>query len=160
QQALLPHVPEPLPARWRVADRLADRGAALAAVHFPELEGDADAGRRRLAYDELALMQLVLLRRRAQRHARAAAARIDGPHALIEDTVRFDRLAVCVIDEQHRFGVRQRAALDAKAGDAGAPHVLHMTATPIPRTLALTTYGDLDVTTLRSLPAGRRPIVT
>ena len=85
-----------------------------------------------------------------------------GTHALIEDPVEFDRLAVAVIDEQHRFGVNQRRALDRKGGArAGlAPHVLHMTATPIPRTLALTAYGDLDVTVLRELPAGRRPIVT
>ena len=72
----------------------------------------------------------------------------------------FDRLAVAVVDEQHRFGVRQRAALDAKAPEGLAPHVLHMTATPIPRTLALLGYGDLDVTALRELPKGRRPITT
>ena len=84
---------------------------------------------------------------------------IVGTHALIEDTVQFARLGVAVVDEQHRFGVRQRAALDAKAGDE-RPHVLHMTATPIPRTLALAGYGDLDFTLLRELPAGRRPIKT
>jgi ATP-dependent DNA helicase RecG len=83
-----------------------------------------------------------------------------GTHALIEETVKFDRLAVAVVDEQHRFGVRQRAALDAKAPDGLAPHVLHMTATPIPRTLRLASFGALDVTTLRELPKGRRPIVT
>jgi ATP-dependent DNA helicase RecG len=67
-----------------------------------------------------------------------------------------------VVDEQHRFGVRQRAALDARAGgeESPAPHVLHMTATPIPRTLALARYGDLDVTVLRELPRGRQPIET
>jgi ATP-dependent DNA helicase RecG len=85
---------------------------------------------------------------------------IVGTHALIEDTVVFDRLAVAVVDEQHRFGVRQRAALDAKAPAGLAPHVLHMTATPIPRTLRLASFGALDVTTLRELPKGRRPIVT
>jgi ATP-dependent DNA helicase RecG len=84
---------------------------------------------------------------------------IVGTHALIEDAVQFARLAVAVVDEQHRFGVRQRSALDAKAGDEH-PHVLHMTATPIPRTLALSNYGDLDFTLLRELPAGRRPIKT
>jgi ATP-dependent DNA helicase RecG len=83
-----------------------------------------------------------------------------GTHALIEEPVEFARLAVAVVDEQHRFGVNQRRALDRKAPAGLAPHVLHMTATPIPRTLALTAYGDLDVTVLRELPAGRRPIVT
>jgi ATP-dependent DNA helicase RecG len=88
---------------------------------------------------------------------------IVGTHALIEPTVQFADLAVAVVDEQHRFGVRQRAALDAKAGRGGSdltPHVLHMTATPIPRTLALAGYGDLDVTQLRELPRGRQPIQT
>ena len=83
-----------------------------------------------------------------------------GTHAIIEEPVEFDRLAVAVVDEQHRFGVNQRRALDRKAPQGLAPHILHMTATPIPRTLALTAYGDLDVTTLHELPAGRRPIVT
>jgi ATP-dependent DNA helicase RecG len=81
-----------------------------------------------------------------------------GTHALIEPTVRFARLAVAVVDEQHRFGVDQRRALDGKGEEA--PHVLHMPATPIPRTLSLTAFGDLDVTALRELPAGRRPIST
>jgi ATP-dependent DNA helicase RecG len=84
---------------------------------------------------------------------------IVGTHALIEDAVSFARLAVAVVDEQHRFGVRQRAALDAK-GAGSDPHVLHMTATPIPRTLALSRYGDLDFTVLRELPRGRQPIET
>ncbi len=79
-----------------------------------------------------------------------------GTHALIEPDVAFRSLAVAVVDEQHRFGVRQRAALHGK----GAPHMLHMTATPIPRTLALAGYGDLDTSTLRELPAGRQPIDT
>jgi ATP-dependent DNA helicase RecG len=83
-----------------------------------------------------------------------------GTHALIEGTVEFGSLAVAVVDEQHRFGVRQRAALDAKGPGHMIPHVLHMTATPIPRTLSLTAYGDLDTTALRELPAGRRPIRT
>jgi len=85
---------------------------------------------------------------------------IVGTHALIEPDVEFARLSVAVIDEQHRFGVRQRRALDAKGPGEAAPHALHMTATPIPRTLSLTAYGDLDTTTLRQLPAGRRPIKT
>jgi ATP-dependent DNA helicase RecG len=85
---------------------------------------------------------------------------IVGTHALIEEAVTFDRLAVAVVDEQHRFGVRQRAALDAKAPEGLAPHVLHMTATPIPRTLRLASFGALDVTALRELPKGRQPIET
>jgi ATP-dependent DNA helicase RecG len=72
----------------------------------------------------------------------------------------FARLGAAVVDEQHRFGVRQRAALDAKGVGGSSPHVLHMTATPIPRTLALSRYGDLDFTLLRELPRGRRPIET
>jgi ATP-dependent DNA helicase RecG len=272
---------EPLPARLRAIERLPDRAAALDAAHF----GDHEGGRRRLAFEELMLLQIALLRRRArrregsraepleprgeltrrwladslpftptndQRHAmenvdedlardrpmqrllmgevgsgktvvalyamlRAveqgaqaalmaptetlaeqhfatlqklmpgelvqaalltgstpAARRTDllgklatgelrllvGTHALIEQAVEFDRLAVVVVDEQHRFGVNQRRALDRKAPASLAPHVLHMTATPIPRTLALTAYGDLDVTVLKELPAGRRPIDT
>jgi ATP-dependent DNA helicase RecG len=83
-----------------------------------------------------------------------------GTHALIEPSVEFARLGLCVVDEQHRFGVEQRRALDSKAPAGLAPHVLHMTATPIPRTLSLTAYGDLDTTTLRELPAGRRAVET
>jgi ATP-dependent DNA helicase RecG len=83
-----------------------------------------------------------------------------GTHALIEPTVSFARLAVAIVDEQHRFGVRQRAALDSKGPGGAAPHTLHMTATPIPRTLSMTAFGDLDATTLRELPAGRRPVRT
>jgi ATP-dependent DNA helicase RecG len=295
----LADVAEPLPGRLRAVERLPDRAGALAAVHFPRDAEEAESGRARLAFEELLLMQLALLRRRALRGSGAAAAlalereltarwlaglpfaptsaqagamaeidadlaqerpmqrllmgevgsgktvvalyallravehgmqgalmaptetlaeqhfatlqalvpdallpaalltgstparrRADvlgklasgelplvvGTHALIEDDVVFARLAVAVVDEQHRFGVRQRAALDRKgspiaAGDEApvaappapgrlAPHVLHMTATPIPRTLALTAYGDLDVTHLRELPRGRRPIAT
>ncbi len=83
-----------------------------------------------------------------------------GTHALIEETVAFDRLALAVVDEQHRFGVRQRAALDRKSRGELVPHVLHLTATPIPRTLSLTVYGDLETTALRELPSGRRPVKT
>jgi ATP-dependent DNA helicase RecG len=272
---------EPLPALLRTAERLPNRPAALVAAHF----GDHEAGRRRLAFDELLVLQIALLQRRARRRASAraeplgesgelvrrwlasslpftptddqrramegidedlsrarpmqrllmgevgsgktvvalyamlraveqgaqaalmaptetlaeqhfetlqalmpgelvasalltgstpASRRTDilgklatgelkllvGTHALIEEAVEFDRLAVAVVDEQHRFGVRQRTALDRKAPEALSPHVVHMTATPIPRTLALTLYGDLDVTVLRELPAGRRPIET
>ncbi len=81
-----------------------------------------------------------------------------GTHALIEDTVQFRNLALAVIDEQHRFGVDQRARLWSKS--AVAPHVLVMTATPIPRTLAMTLYGDLDVSVLDELPPGRKPVET
>jgi ATP-dependent DNA helicase RecG len=281
----LADVIEPLPARLLSAEALPDRPAALAAVHFPERASDQPGGRNRLAFDELLLVQLALLRRRASRAESIAAPVLDGPreltgrwlehllpftltgdqeraieaidgdleqprpmqrllmgevgsgktvvalyallraiedgrqgalmaptetlaeqhfatiqsllagepvsmalltgstpaarradlllkletgelallvgtHAVIEDSVRFARLAVVVVDEQHRFGVRQRSALDAKGGEDVAPHVLHMTATPIPRTLALARHGDLDFTVLRELPTGRQPIST
>ena len=277
-------VPEPLDARLRVVEQLLDRSGALRASHFPAGEDDAELGRRRLAFDELLMTQLVLMHRRRERNQGALAAPLAGPrsltarwiaehlpfpltgdqqralaeidedlartvpmqrllmgevgsgktvvalhamlravehdrqaalmaptetlaeqhfatiqkllgsepvraalltgstpgrrraevlarlasgelslivgtHALIEDDVRFAALGVAVVDEQHRFGVRQRAALDGKGVDA-RPHVLHMTATPIPRTLALAGYGDLDFTVLRELPRGRRPIST
>jgi ATP-dependent DNA helicase RecG len=280
---LMRHVVEPLPARLRVEERLADRSAAVAATHFPDREDEAEGARRRLAFEELFLLQLtVTARRQTRREGRrarpleatgevvdrwrgslpfeltgdqaAACGEVDadlsserpmqrllmgevgsgktavalhamlraaenggqaalmaptetlaeqhlltidrllggtvpvelltgstpaarrrdllsrlatgelalvvGTHALIEDTVDFRDLAVCVVDEQHRFGVRQRAALDAKAPEGLVPHVLHMTATPIPRTLSLTAYGDLDATVLRELPAGRLPVET
>ena len=81
-----------------------------------------------------------------------------GTHAVIEDTVQFNNLGLVVIDEQHRFGVAQRARLWNK--NDIAPHVLVMTATPIPRTLAMTVYGDLDVSVIDQLPPGRKPVVT
>lgn len=284
---------EPLPVRLRMRERLPDRSAALTGAHFAHSEEAMELARRRLAFDELLMVQLALLRRRLQRRGSssapvlsgdreltgrwldtmlpfkptgdqdAALAAVDrdlsqpqpmqrllmgevgsgktvvalytllravehgyqgalmaptetlaeqhfatvqklmpgavvpiglltgstpgrrradllgklasgelplivGTHALIEDTVRFARLGVAVVDEQHRFGVRQRAALDAKADSSpthppahpNRPHVLHLTATPIPRTLALSNHGDLDYTVLRELPAGRRPIKT
>jgi ATP-dependent DNA helicase RecG len=284
----LADVVEPLPARLRALEQLAGRGEALAAMHFGEGESSASGAVRRLAFEELLLVQLALLRRRRLRAAgavaavlgdppslserwlaewlpfeptgdqRRAMAEIDadlaqarpmqrllmgevgsgktvvalytllravehghqgalmapteplaeqhfqtiqalmggeavriglltgstparrradllgklstgelsllvGTHALIEEPVRFDSLAVAVVDEQHRFGVRQRAALEAKAADGrgvGGLHSLHMTATPIPRTLALSHYGDLDFTVLAELPRGRQPIDT
>jgi ATP-dependent DNA helicase RecG len=276
---------EPLPTALRRRDRLPDRRTALRAAHFPVGPEDQEQGRRRLAFDELLLDQLVLQQRRRGRSSGAAAPQLDGAneltsrwlsgglpfpptgdqaaafsvidgdlarpvpmqrllmgevgsgktvvalytmlravehglqaalmaptetlaeqhfatiqkllgaepirlglltgstpgrrradllgklasgelslivgtHALIEDGVVFDALGVVVVDEQHRFGVEQRAALDRKGGAAGTPHVLHMTATPIPRTLALTGLGDLDFTVLRELPRGRQPIAT
>jgi ATP-dependent DNA helicase RecG len=92
-----------------------------------------------------------------------AAGEIDlvvGTHALIQESVDFRALALAVIDEQHRFGVAQRAALAAKAAHGNAPHTLVMTATPIPRTLALTLYGDLDLSVIDELPPGRSPTET
>jgi ATP-dependent DNA helicase RecG len=274
---------EPLPGRLRVRERLGERAAALSAAHFPDREEDERDARRRLAFEELFLLQLAVAgRRRSRREGRRArplaargvvvdrwrwslpfeltgdqvhaigeidkdlaaerpmqrllmgevgtgktvvalaamlravengaqaalmaptetlaeqhhrtldallggslpvelltgstsAARrrellarladgqlqlVVGTHALIEDPVEFRDLALVVVDEQHRFGVRQRAALDAKAPEGLAPHALHMTATPIPRTLSLTAYGDLDATVLRELPSGRRPVET
>jgi ATP-dependent DNA helicase RecG len=109
------------------------------------LTGSSSASRREELLGHLATGQLQL---------------VVGTHALIEPAVSFARLAVAVVDEQHRFGVRQRAALDANGAGEAAPHTLHMTATPIPRTLSMTAYGDLDATTLRELPAGRRPVRT
>ena len=80
-----------------------------------------------------------------------------GTHALIQDSVEFFRLGAVVVDEQHRFGVEQRDQLRAKAGET-TPHLLVMTATPIPRTIAITVFGDLSVSTLKELPGGRKPI--
>lgn len=83
-----------------------------------------------------------------------------GTHALIQERVDFNDLALVVVDEQHRFGVEQRAALTAKSRDGSRPHVLVMTATPIPRTVAMTVFGDVDVSTLTELPAGRGSVAT
>ncbi|MGZ6272174.1 MAG: ATP-dependent DNA helicase RecG [Candidatus Limnocylindrales bacterium] len=83
-----------------------------------------------------------------------------GTHALIQAQVGFGALRVAVVDEQHRFGVEQRRALEERSRSGDSPHVLHMTATPIPRTLALTVYGDLDVSVLDEMPPGRTPVVT
>ncbi|HEX2708226.1 MAG TPA: ATP-dependent DNA helicase RecG [Solirubrobacterales bacterium] len=118
---------------------------AAEATPFALLTGATPASVRKRALNQLASGELGL---------------IVGTHALIEPTVRFARLGLSVVDEQHRFGVEQRRALDAKGVEGMAPHILHMTATPIPRTLSLTAYGDLDTTALHELPAGRMPVET
>jgi ATP-dependent DNA helicase RecG len=115
------------------------------ATPFALLTGATPAAQRRQYLDRLASGELGL---------------IVGTHALIEPTVQFARLGLCVVDEQHRFGVAQRKALDSKGVEGLAPHILHMTATPIPRTLSLTAYGDLDTTALHELPSGRKPVQT
>ena len=115
------------------------------ATPFALLTGATPAAQRRQYLERLATGELGL---------------IVGTHALIEPTVRFARLGLCVVDEQHRFGVEQRTALDSKGVEGLAPHILHMTATPIPRTLSLTAYGDLDTTALHELPSGRKPVQT
>lgn len=92
--------------------------------------------------------------------ASGEAGIVIGTHALIQDAVEFRRLGMVVVDEQHRFGVEQRDQLRAKATGGITPHLLVLTATPIPRTVALTVYGDLETSTLRELPRGRQPIST
>ena len=272
-EAALPFVrdrPDPLPAGLKAEQGLPLRGDALAVIHQPRSLEEAEAGRQRLAFDELLVLQLALARRTSEReqqvaaplpepgelidryraalpfelteHQEAAIAELDadlarttpmqrllqgdvgsgktvvalyallraveagrqgalmaptetlaeqhfltiegicmelgvscalvtgsvkskiggqadvvvGTHALIQKGFDFRDLAVAVVDEQHRFGVEQRAALV----EGRAPHVLHMTATPIPRTLALTVYGDLAVSEIAKPPASRKPIVT
>ncbi|BCI52588.1 ATP-dependent DNA helicase RecG [Mycolicibacterium litorale] len=92
--------------------------------------------------------------------ATGQAGIVIGTHALLQDAVEFDNLGMVVVDEQHRFGVEQRDRLRAKARGGVTPHLLVMTATPIPRTVALTIYGDLETSTLRELPRGRQPITS
>jgi ATP-dependent DNA helicase RecG len=92
--------------------------------------------------------------------ASGEAGIVIGTHALLQDAVEFHRLGMVVVDEQHRFGVEQRDRLRAKAPEGVTPHLLVMTATPIPRTVALTHYGDLETSVLRELPRGRQPITT
>jgi ATP-dependent DNA helicase RecG len=269
---VLPHArdfPDPLPAAEKAERRLPLKADALVALHQPRSLEEAEAGRQRLAFDELLTLQLALAREAAERetavaaalpapgelieryraslpfrlteHQEAAIAEIDGDlaqttpmrrllqgdvgsgktvvalyallraveagrqgalmaptetlaeqhfltvepictqlgvtcalltgsvrsgtadadvvvgtHALIQEGVAFRDLAVAVVDEQHRFGVEQRSAL----AEGRSPHVLHMTATPIPRTLALTVYGDLSVSEIAKPPASRKPVVT
>ena len=109
------------------------------------LTGSLDAKARRNALEAIASGQ---------------APVVVGTHALLQESVAFADLALAVVDEQHRFGVEQRGALEAKAGTGRQPHVLLMTATPIPRTLGQVIYADLDVSTLRTAPAGRVPVRT
>ena len=116
-------------------------------------------------FEPLGVQAVLLLgsqskRDREDARERLAAGEADvavGTHAIIQEGVAFDRLGLAVVDEQHRFGVMQRAQIFEKGQD---PHMLLMTATPIPRSLALTLYGDLDVSLMKELPAGRKPIRT
>ncbi|MGH3202259.1 MAG: ATP-dependent DNA helicase RecG [Streptosporangiaceae bacterium] len=119
-------------------------GGADHATGVALLTGSVSAGARRSALSEVFT---------------GDAGIVIGTHALLEEQVQFDDLGLVVIDEQHRFGVEQRDALRAKAAD-NRPHVLVMTATPIPRTVAMTVYGDLETSTLTELPAGRSAIAT
>jgi ATP-dependent DNA helicase RecG len=96
-----------------------------------------------------------------ERVASGEAALVVGTHAVIQDDVKFAKLGLAIIDEQHRFGVQQRLALRAKLAEGGLePHLLMMTATPIPRTLAMTYFADLEVSTIDELPPGRTPVLT
>jgi ATP-dependent DNA helicase RecG len=114
-------------------------------VNLWYLTGEASAAERRAVLPRLAAGEPGL---------------VVGTHALIQEDVQLARLGLAVVDEQHRFGVLQRAALSRRTGDGAAPDVLLMTATPIPRTLALSVYGDLDLSYIDELPPGRKPVVT
>ena len=122
-----------------------------------ELGGADDGTRVALLTGSMSAAQ----KRDARREvASGEAGIVIGTHALLQDAVEFDNLGMVVVDEQHRFGVEQRDRLRAKARDGVTPHLLVMTATPIPRTVALTIYGDLETSTLRELPRGRQPITS
>jgi len=128
----------------------------LAQQHRRKIAGYLEDSRVRTAY----LSGATSKRERARILADLARGRVDlivGTHALLEDDVRFRSLALAIVDEQQRFGVAQRAALRAKGH---APHVLILTATPIPRTLMMTAFGDLDVSTIRGAPPGRKTVQT
>src|SRR5438132_612912 len=167
---LLPLISDPHPAAFRARYDLIELRRALELMHRPKRIEEAELGRRRLAFDEpfdepLAIRPELLLGRMTNAEKASARERIAsggprivvGTHALIQESVAFRRLGLTVIDEQHRFGVEQRAALVEKGN---APDVLLLTATPIPRSLALTLYGDLDVTELRERPPGRGTVKT
>jgi ATP-dependent DNA helicase RecG len=128
----------------------------LAQQHFRAIERYLDGSRVRCAL----LVGGLPAARRREIIAQIDKGQLDlvvGTHALIQEDVRFAKLGLVIVDEQHRFGVRQRASIRSKAQ---APHYLVMTATPIPRTLAMTVFGDLDVTTIDALPPGRAPTQT
>jgi ATP-dependent DNA helicase RecG len=126
--------------------RAGELGAADVATRVALLTGSTGAAARRQTLSEI---------------ASGEAGIVVGTHALLEPTVAWKDLGLVVIDEQHRFGVEQRDALRARGAASGAaPHVLVMTATPIPRTIAMTTYGDLEMSALTELPRGRQPIAT
>lgn len=118
--------------------------AEMMGLEIALLTGSVKKSRRKQIHESLESGQLKIL---------------IGTHALLEDVVQFQNLGLAIVDEQHRFGVAQRAKLWAK-NEQFIPHVLVMTATPIPRTLAMTLYGDLDVSVIDELPAGRKPIQT
>ncbi|HET7742660.1 MAG TPA: ATP-dependent DNA helicase RecG [Mycobacterium sp.] len=122
-----------------------------------ELGGEAGATRVALLTGSMTAQQK---RRARDEIACGDAGIVIGTHALIQDDVEFHNLGLVVVDEQHRFGVAQRDRLRAKATGGITPHLLVMTATPIPRTVALTVYGDLETSVLRELPRGRQPIST
>lgn len=120
-------------------------GGADNATRIALLTGSMSAAQKKQAREEV---------------ASGAAGIVIGTHALLQDAVEFHNLGLVVVDEQHRFGVEQRDRLRAKAPEGLTPHLLVMTATPIPRTVALTVFGDLETSTLRELPRGRQPIAT
>ncbi|MBO7608929.1 MAG: ATP-dependent DNA helicase RecG [Muribaculaceae bacterium] len=129
----------------------------LATQHYETIRGMAEP----LGVKVALLTGSTRKRERDRIHAQLQSGELQiliGTHALIEDTVQYHNLGLAVIDEQHRFGVAQRARLWQK--NVIAPHVLVMTATPIPRTLAMTVYGDLDVSIIDELPPGRKPVTT
>jgi ATP-dependent DNA helicase RecG len=120
-------------------------GGSENAARVAVLSGSMTTGQKKYLRTEIAAGQLDI---------------VVGTHALLQDAVEFHNLGMVVVDEQHRFGVEQRDRLRAKAPAGITPHLLVMTATPIPRTVALTFYGDLETSTLRELPRGRQPITT
>ncbi|MGB0917074.1 MAG: ATP-dependent DNA helicase RecG [Flavobacteriales bacterium] len=114
-------------------------------LHIALLTGSTKSAERKVLHEQLRSGEIHIL---------------IGTHALIEDVVKFQKLGLVIVDEQHRFGVQQRAKLWLKGNDGEVPHMLIMTATPIPRTLAMTVYGDLDTSVIDELPPGRKPIKT